>query len=154
MAVTSAFITILDAPGLSVSPLNRWVLIVLALPVRLSVPWAKKSAELLATLLMMLITGAPAAAKSSFSVPRLTVVVPVYTFALERVVVPVPRCSMPPLPLSAVAVKSVPWATALERLIARMPGLVITIALPAARVPVVPPLPSWRKPALIPVVPV
>ena len=75
--VGSALIKMFDAPGLSVRPLNRWLLIVLALPVRVSVPCAKKSAEVLATLLMILIAGAPAAEKSRLSVPRLTVVVPV-----------------------------------------------------------------------------
>ena len=37
-AVTSALRTIADEPASAVRPLNRWLLVVLALPVRLSVP--------------------------------------------------------------------------------------------------------------------
>jgi hypothetical protein len=57
-----------------VVPLTAWLLIVDALPVRFSVPPPRTRAELM---LMILVVGAVAAEKSSFSVPALTVVAPV-----------------------------------------------------------------------------
>ena len=72
--------------------------------------------------------------------------------AEERVRVPVPLWTNEPLPLMAVEVKSVPWATMLERLNMSTPLFVIVLLLD--REPVVSPLPIWRPPALIVVGPV
>ena len=52
----------------------------------------------------------------------------------------------------AVAEKSVPWATLFERLNVSTPLFVIVLLV--EREPVVPPLPIWRPPAVIVVVPV
>ena len=77
LAVAFALSTIADEPASAVRPLNRWLLVVLALPVRLSVPPPRVRAETLLAVLMMLVTGAVAAEKSRPSVPPLTNVPPV-----------------------------------------------------------------------------
>ena len=77
LAVTFALSTIADEPASAVRPLNRWLLVVLALPVRRSVPPPSVRAELLAVLLMILATGAVAPEKSRPSVPARTYVAPV-----------------------------------------------------------------------------
>ena len=74
MTVTFAVRVMAEVPGLIVVPLNAWLFIVDALPVRFSVPPPRTRPELL---LMILVLGAPAAEKSNFSVPALTVVAPV-----------------------------------------------------------------------------
>ena len=75
LAVAFAVKTTALAPALSVVPLvTVWLLVVEALPVRFSVPPPSARAE---ELLMILVAGAPVAEKSSFSVPVLTIVLPV-----------------------------------------------------------------------------
>ena len=91
-----------------------------------------------------------AASVATLRVPLLTVTPPPKVFALERVVVPVPACVSPPVPLMAVAVKSVPWTTEFERLMVKVP--LSTMVLAVESVPVVPPLPNCSVPWLIKVV--
>ena len=64
----------MELPELMVRPLTTWVLMRLLLPLICNVPPPRASAEVLLT---MFVAGAPAALKSSLSVPALTVVVPV-----------------------------------------------------------------------------
>ena len=74
LAVAFAVRVMAETPGLIVVPLNAWLFVVDALPVRFSVPPPRTRAELL---LMILVAGAVAAEKSNFSVPALTDVTPV-----------------------------------------------------------------------------
>ena len=70
--------------------------------------------------------------------------------APERTSVPLPAWINAPVPLIALA-KSVPCVRVFERLKASAPLLVI--ALDVERLPVVPPAPIWRVPALMVVAP-
>ena len=68
--------TMADEPGLTIRPLNCWLLVAPSVPWMAKVPPPKTRDEESARLLMMLAVGAPAWLKSSLSVPAEIVVPP------------------------------------------------------------------------------
>ena len=61
---------------------------------------------------------------------------------------PLPICVKPPVPVIAAPEKAVPWATAPDSLMAKVPLLVMALLVER-----LPPLPSWSVPALMVVAP-
>ena len=93
-AVALAFRTMTLAPLFNVRPAKVWAFVVLALPVRVSVPPPSESALVAAR---MFVAGV-AAEKSRVKPPRLTAVAPVKVLAPARVSVPVPILVTEPRP--------------------------------------------------------